>query len=111
MILRVVSLASLSAALALSVWGGVIDLPPGDPQVADLLPSEPGGGGPPESHIGGLSFSFISPSGSSPGNSACVIAGVNDAVCDFVNVSGQTWSTLTFTISPGALLTSCVFFN
>jgi hypothetical protein len=72
-------------------------------------PSEIGGGGPPVSHIGGSLFSFLSSTGTSPGTSACVINGVNDSVCDFVNVSGQTWSSLVWTILPGEPLTSCQF--
>ena len=108
---RAVHLIALSGLLVLSAWGGMIIVPPGDPQVADLAPSEPGGGGPPESHIGTLTFTFTSLLGTSPSQSACVIAGVNDDVCDFVNVSGQTWNTLTFVVSPGAPLTSCAAFN
>jgi hypothetical protein len=103
----VCTLLSLTMLWALPAWGGVIIAPPGDPQVADLLPSEPGGGGPPASHIGGLTFSFTSATGTSPGLSPCVIAGISDSVCDFVNVSGQAWETLTITVTPGHSLTAC----
>ena len=70
-------------------------------------PSQVGGGGPPQSGITTTSFSFISPSGTSPGTSACVINGVDDDVCDFLNISGLDWTHLQFTASPGDDLSSC----
>ena len=88
--------------------GGLVLVPPDDP-FADLGdPSENGGGGPPISHIGGLTFTFSSQTGTSPGTSPCVIAGISDSVCDFVNVSGQTWFNLVWTISPGSPFTTCL---
>jgi hypothetical protein len=78
-----------------------------DPIVVFHPPSQTGGGGPPQSDITGLSFSFTSPTGTSPGTSACVIDGVDDDVCDFLNISGVTWTELEFTVSPGGDLSSC----
>lgn len=76
-------------------------------QIVELEPSVPGGGGPPISHIGGLTFSFISRTGTSPSQGPCFIEGIDNNPCDFVNVSGQTWQTLVFIASPGNTLTSC----
>ena len=70
-------------------------------------PSQSGGGGPPESDITETSFTFFSPTGTSPGTSPCVIDGVDDDVCDFLNVSGVDWTVLEFTVAPGGDLTSC----
>jgi hypothetical protein len=78
-----------------------------DPKVVFHPPSQSGGGGPPQSDITGTIFSFISPTGTSPSTSACVIDGVDDDVCDFLNLSGVAWTTLQFTVSPGGDLSSC----
>ena len=78
-----------------------------DPKTVLHPPSQTGGGGPPQSDITGTAFSFISPTGTSPGPSACVIGGVDDDVCDFLNLSGQDWTKLVFTASPGGDLSSC----
>ena len=55
--------------------------------------------------IFGNSFSFISPSGTSPGTSPCVVNGQNDIECLFTNNDTQgdqnvNWLTLQFLISP-----------
>src|SRR5438132_991821 len=88
------------------------DIIPEDPKVVFHPPSQIGGGGPPQSQITGLLFSFLSPTGTSPGTgtgqSPCVIDGVADNVCDFLNISGQDWTQLVFTASPGADLSSCL---
>lgn len=83
-----------------------------DPRVVVRPASTPGGGGPPQSQIGDLEFVFTSPSGTSPGDSDCIIDGVPNPVCDFLNVSGQDWRTLEFSMSPGAqFLNTCLFFD
>ena len=97
----------LGAILTMPAVGDVI----GDPQAAELAPSVPGGGGPPISHIGGLTFTFVSATGTSPSQSSCIIGGVNDDPCDFVNVSGQTWQQLTISANPGSLGTSCAILD
>jgi hypothetical protein len=78
-----------------------------DPKVVFHPPSQSGGGGPLESDITATFFTFFSPTGTSPGTSACVIDGVDDAVCDFLNISGVDWTQLEFTVSPGGDLSSC----
>jgi hypothetical protein len=55
--------------------------------------------------IFGSSFSFISPSGTSPGTSPCVVNGQDDIDCTFINNDTQgdhsvNWLTLQFLISP-----------
>jgi hypothetical protein len=79
-----------------------------DPRAVFHPPSQIGGGGPPQSDITSTFFSFISPSGTSPTmTSPCVIGGVDDNVCDFLNLSGVDWTQLEFTVSPGGVLSSC----
>jgi hypothetical protein len=74
----------------------------------------------PDFPITGLHFQFISPSGTSPGTSPCVINGIDDPTCTFTNDSGVTWFTLTFDIEPSgqqppfncetnAFFNSCIF--
>ena len=53
----------------------------------------------------GNSFSFISPSGSSPATSPCVVGETQDIDCTFINMDrsgdfGVTWTSLTFQILP-----------
>ena len=53
----------------------------------------------------GNSFSFISPSGSSPATSPCVSGEQRDIDCTFINMDrsgdfGVTWTSLTFQILP-----------
>jgi hypothetical protein len=84
----------------------------GDPVVVFHPPSQNGGSGPPQVGIIGLSFSFITPTGNSPltktsKTSPCVIGGLDDTTCDFLNLSGETWKALEFTASPGGDLSSC----
>ena len=61
-----------------------------------------GGGG--SLPLGNL-FQIISPSGTSPlnllGGSACVVAGLSIPDCIFQNGTSSTWTSLTFSISPG----------
>lgn len=68
-----------------------------DPQVIIA-----GGGG---SFPVGNIFQILSPSGTSPlnllGGSACVILGIQIPDCIFQNGTTSTWSSLTFSISPG----------
>jgi hypothetical protein len=104
MILRLGILLAVTAAMASYAFSdSVFD----DPKVVFHPPSQSGGGGPPQSDLTGTIFSFISPTGTSPGTSACVIDGVDDDVCDFLNLSGVDWTTLQFTVSPGGDLSSC----
>ncbi len=50
------------------------------------------------------SFSFVSPSGTSPidlpGGSPCQVGTISVPDCIFENGTGSTWTSLTFTISP-----------
>jgi hypothetical protein len=50
-------------------------------------------------------FQIVSPSGTSPlnlsGGSPCVLAGLQIPDCVFQNSTNSTWTTLTFSISPG----------
>src|ERR1700722_1464516 len=103
MILRLCGL--LAMAIMIPPFG--LSDPINDPKVVFHPPSQGGGGGPPESEITSTSFTFFSPSGTSPGTSACVIDGVDDDVCDFLNISGVDWTQLEFTVSPGGDLSSC----
>jgi len=50
--------------------------------------------------ITSLTFGITSPSGTSPGTSACVINNVSVPNCDFVNQSGSTWTNLLITFDP-----------
>jgi hypothetical protein len=88
------------------------DTLPADPQAGVHKPSHIGGGGPDASHIGTMTFTFLSPSGSSPLSSPCLIVVapsdvVVDTPCDFVNSSGLDWTRLTISVSPGEPPVSC----
>ena len=104
-------LASLCASLGLAAFPVKADPIPLDPKAVFHPPSQVGGGGPPTSEIASLPFSFTSPTGTSPGTSSCVIAGVNDDPCDFVNVTGTNWTALYLVILPGDPSTSCSFLD
>src|SRR3984885_1319253 len=104
MILRLSVLLAVTVAMASYAFSDTVF---DDPKVVLHPPSQSGGGGPPQSEITGTIFSFISPTGTSPGTSACVIDGVDDDVCDFLNISGVDWTKLQFTVSPGGDLSSC----
>lgn len=87
-----------AATVALcSGWAHGATTPIKDPQVIIA-----GGDG---SFPVGSSFSFISPSGTSPislpDGSPCLVGQVSVLDCLFANASGFNWSSLTFSISPG----------
>ncbi len=49
----------------------------------------------------GNNFSFLSPSGTSPGTSPCIVEGeIQDNDCSFINGTSSTWSSLVFKITP-----------
>jgi hypothetical protein len=104
--MQIRQIAALTMAITATPFAFADTLLP-DPKAVFHAPSQIGGGGPPESEITSTLFSFISPTGTSPGTSPCVIGGVNDDVCDFLNLSGQDWTKLVFTASPGGDLSSC----
>lgn len=63
-----------------------------------------GGGGniptPDTITVQGNQFSFISPSGTSPATSPCIVGEQQDLDCTFINGNNYTWTSLTFFIDP-----------
>ena len=50
--------------------------------------------------VTGNTFSFISPTGTSPGTSPCIVNGITDPNCGIINGNDTTWASLTFFIHP-----------
>ncbi len=50
--------------------------------------------------VSGDTFSFVSPSGTSPGTSPCIVNGQTDTDCSIINGNNFTWTSLTFLITP-----------
>jgi PEP-CTERM motif len=57
--------------------------------------------------VSGNTFSFVSPSGTSPGTSPCIVNSQTDTDCSIINGNDFTWSSLTFLITPTQGNLSC----
>jgi hypothetical protein len=97
--MKVISVLLLSGILVVSCAAALADsIPIGDPEVIIA-----GGNG---SLPVGNTFSFISPSGTSPisllrGSPCLVLGTISVPDCIFKNATSSTWASLSFDISPG----------